>query len=89
MQKGCVALVFSFTLILSIHNCEANKREKLKKVFGFLDFDAREVKEPTAFAPRAPVVVVPQYRSNNPIYIQPLTNPVPEVSLWKTKLLRL
>ena len=90
MQKTFVAsLAFSFILVLSVQNCEANKREMLKKVFGFLDFDARDVKEPTAFAPRAPVVIVPQYRSTNPIYLQPLSNPVPEVSCVNCIFLRL
>lgn len=62
-----------------MQNCNA-KRETLKKLFGFLDFDARDVKSPAAVAPRAPVVYIPQYRSADPIYLQPLTKPVPEVS---------
>lgn len=62
-----------------MQDCKA-QRETLKKLFGFLDFDARTVKLPAAIAPRAPVVYVPQYRSPDPIYLQPLTKPVPEVS---------
>ncbi|KZS17770.1 uncharacterized protein LOC116917317 [Daphnia magna] len=79
-KKICLALAVCFILVLTMQNCNA-KRETLKKLFGFLDFDARDVKSPAAVAPRAPVVYIPQYRSADPIYLQPLTKPVPEVML--------
>ena len=78
LQRTFIAIV-AFCLVLTIQNSEA-KREVLKKIFSYLDFDARDVKSPSAIAPLSPVVVVPQYRSTDPIYLQPLSNPVPQVT---------
>ena len=70
-----LVLVFSLT----DRNCCEGKRTVLRKIFSFLDFDARTVSLPSAIAPRVPTILVPQYKSPNPIEMIPHTKFYPHV----------
>lgn len=71
-------MTFCLIVMLTGQICEA-RRDVFRKFFSFLDFDARTVVAPVAIAQRVPTILVPQYRSPNPIIIPPQSKPIPQV----------